>query len=314
MNIPRFILVFYLSINTCASLLQAQGKLSFLQKIELGLHTGPLFFLGDLGGNVGAGTQFFKDIDWEETKLGIGGQLNFYPSRWISLRTGIYHGTVSGNDRHSPNVTTNDIFRFNRNLHFRSRLDELYIGAEFYPFRLIPTKGASIFDLIQPYAFTGIGLFKFNPQAKDIDGAWVDLHPLRLEGQGFTEYPTSKPYKLVQQNLLSGIGLRYYLNEYVYIGTELIYRKIFTDQMDNVSADFYVDPALFDNYLSPADAVRAKRLYYQGLYNLGTVSPDNSGLPRGNPNNNDAYFGQSIQIGFKIYPKKVDRLKCPVAY
>ncbi|MEY3559923.1 MAG: hypothetical protein RIS12_356, partial [Bacteroidota bacterium] len=56
------------------------------------------------------------------------------------------------------------------------------------------------------------------------------------------------------------------------------------------------------------------RLYYQGLYNLGTVTPANSGLPRGNPNNNDAYFGQSLQLGFKIYPKRENRLKCPVAY
>ncbi len=295
-------------------MLLAQEKLSFLQKIELGFHTGPLFFLGDLGGNVGAGSKLFKDIDWEETKLGVGGQLNFYPTKWISLRTGIYHGAVSGNDRHSPNITSNDIFRFNRNLHFRSRLDEIYMGAEFYPFRLIPTKKSSILDLIQPYAFAGIGLFKFNPQAKDIDGIWVDLQPLRLEGQGFAEYPTSKPYKLIQQNILSGIGLRYYINENVYVGTEIIYRKIFTDQMDNVSTDFYIDPALFDNYLSPADAIRAKRLYYQGLYNLGTVTPANSGFPRGNPNNNDAYFGQSFQVGFKIYPKKESQLKCPVAY
>ena len=314
MNHPRFILAFSLLLHFALSNLQAQEKGGLLQKIELGIHTGPLFFLGDLGGNVGAGTQFFKDIDWEETKMGIGAQLNFYPTKWISLRTGIYHGAVSGNDRHSPNLTANDIFRYNRNLHFRSRLDEVYLGAEFYPFRLVPTKRATIFDLIQPYAFAGVGLFRFNPQAKDIDGIWINLHPLRLEGQGFAEYPNSKPYKLIQQNILSGIGLRYYINEYVYIGTEIIYRKVFTDQIDNVSADFYVDPNLFDNYLSAADAIRAKRLYYQGLYNLGTTTPANSGLPRGNPSNNDAYFGQCLQLGFKIYPKRENRLKCPVAY
>ena len=293
---------------------QAQKKEGFLQKIELGIHTGPLFFLGDLGGNVGAGTKFLKDIDWPETKMGAGAQLNFYPKKWISLRTGIFHGAVSGNDRHSPNVTSNDIFRYNRNFHFRSRLDEFYLGAEFYPFRLIPTKRATIFDLIQPYVFAGIGLFRFNPQAKDIDGAWVNLQPLRLEGQGFAEYPNSKPYKLIQQNLLSGIGIRYYINEYLYLGTEIIYRKIFTDQIDNVSADYYIDPNLFDTYLPAEDAIRAKRLYYQGLYNLGTVTPANSGLPRGNPRNNDAYFGQSLQIGFKIYPKRENKLKCPVSY
>lgn len=293
---------------------EAQEKLAFLRKIELGFHTGPLFFLGDLGGNVGAGSKLFKDIDWNETKMGVGTQLNFYPTQWISLRTGFYHGAISGNDLNSPTVTANDIFRYNRNLHFRSRLDEVYLGAEFYPLRLIPTKRVTIFDAIQPYAFAGVGLFRFNPQAKDIDGTWVDLQPLRLEGQGFAEYPTSHPYKLIQKNVLSGIGLRYYINENLYIGTEIIYRKLFTDQVDNVSADYYIDPALFDQYLSASDAVRAKRLYYQGHYELGAVTPAGSGLPRGNPANKDAYFGQSIQVGFKIYPKKENRLSCPKAW
>jgi hypothetical protein len=312
LNHSRYILVFSAILHFLC--INAQEKEGLFKKIELGFHAGPMLFLGDLGGSAGAGTWFFKDADWEETKMGIGAQLNFYPTKWISLRTGIYHGAVSANDRHSPNVTTNDIFRFNRNLHFRSRLDEVYLGAEFYPFRLIPTKRASIFELLQPYIFTGMGLFRFNPQAKDIDGVWVDLQPLRLEGQGFAEYPSSKPDKLIQQNVLSGAGVRFYINEDLYIGTEIIYRKVFTDQIDNVSAEFYVDPTLFDTYLTPENATRAKRLYYQGLYNLAGLTPANSGLSRGNPNNNDSYIGQSIQVGFRIYPKSEYRFKCPTVY
>jgi len=300
--------------TTSNSQINAQRNESILKKIELGFNTGPLFFLGDLGGNIGAGTQFFKDIDWQETRIGIGGQVNFYPVNWVSLRAGYFHGTLSANDRHSPNVTPNDIFRFNRNLHFRSRLDEFYAGVEIYPFRMIPTRRATIFDQIQPYGFIGAGLFRFNPKAQDTDGTWVALHPLRLEGQGFAEYPGSKPYQLIQTNLLSGIGIRYYLNESIYIGTEIVYRKLFTDQIDNVSANYYVDPALFDTYLTPAEATRAKRLYYQGLYDLSGQLPHQVGLQRGNPGNNDAYFGQNIQVGFKIYPRKDDRFKCPTTY
>jgi len=307
-----FLLVAYISLTIGNK--AAQGQASILRKIELGFSTGPLFFLGDLGGNMGAGTQFFKDIDWQETRLGIGGQLNFYPVNWISLRAGYFHGTLSANDRHSPNLTPNDIFRFNRNLHFRSRLDEFYAGVEVYPFRMIPTKRVTIFDQIQPYGFMGVGLFRFNPKAQDTDGTWVALHPLRLEGQDFAEYPGSKGYQLVQRNLLSGIGIRYYVNESIYIGTEIVYRKLFTDQIDNVSANFYVDPTLFDTYLNPADAARAKRLYYQGLYDLGGQLPHQVGIQRGNPANNDAYFGQNIQIGFKIYPRKDNRFNCPVTY
>lgn len=293
----------------------AQEKLSLFKKVELGINTGPLFFLGDLGGNAGAGSRFFKDIDWPETKLGAGIQLNFFPSNWISLRTSFFHGAVAGNDIHSPNVTTNDIFRFNRNLHFRSRIDELSASLELYPLRIIPTNRKTILDIIQPYALFGVGLFHFNPQAKDIDNVWINLHPLQLEGQGFAEYPTSKPYKLTQLNLLGGVGIKYYLNEGTYIGMEIVYRKVFTDQIDNVSAYYYVDPVTFDTYLSPAEAIRAKRLYYQGNYNLGGLLPHEAGVPRGNPNENDAYFGQSILIGTTIFQSTRDkRTKCPIAY
>ena len=292
----------------------AQLKFGIFRKVELGVNTGPLFFLGDLGGNLGEGKHFFKDINWEETKLGLGVQLNFFPTNWISLRTGFHHGAVAGNDIHSPNITDNDIFRFNRNLHFRSRIDELYAGLEIYPFRIIPTTRETIFDIVQPYAFAGAGVFHFNPQAKDIDNTWISLHPLRLEGQGFTEYPTSKLYKLTQFNLMGGVGFKYYINPSTYIGIELLYRKLFTDQIDNVSAYFYVDPATFDNYLNPANAARAKRLYYQGKYNLGGQLPYQANLPRGNPNQNDAYFGQTIHFGMRIFPQRDKRLSCPVAF
>ena len=38
-------------------------------KIEAGLNFGPTFFLGDLGGKVGKGTAFIKDLNYELTKL-----------------------------------------------------------------------------------------------------------------------------------------------------------------------------------------------------------------------------------------------------
>ncbi|MEY4586235.1 MAG: hypothetical protein RIT05_653 [Bacteroidota bacterium] len=292
----------------------AQGNQSILKKIELGFNTGPLFFLGDLGGNMGTGSYFIKDIDWKETKLGIGSYISFFPTSWVSMRFSYYHGTVGGNDRRSPNLTSNDILRFQRNLHFRSRIDELSFGLELYPFRFFSAKPNSIFNLLQPYVHTGAGIYRFNPQAMDIDGLWIDLKPLSLEGQGFNEYPKSKPYNLIQLNTQLGIGIRFYFNEYFYIGMEINYRNLFTDQIDNVSADYYINPTTFDSYLSFADAERAKRLYYQGLYDLGGLLPHQTNLKRGNPNNNDAYFGQSIQVGFKIYPRKDDRFKCPTTY
>jgi hypothetical protein len=54
----RFFILLVAFFTTCNSQINAQGSESILKKIELGFNTGPLFFLGDLGGNIGAGTQF----------------------------------------------------------------------------------------------------------------------------------------------------------------------------------------------------------------------------------------------------------------
>jgi hypothetical protein len=292
----------------------SQPERNWLKKLEVGLSVGPQFFLGDLGGSVGAGSSFVKDIDWEETQPSTGLYLNIHPLDWFSIRAAAQVGVVSGNDIHSPTISQNDIFRFNRNLQFRSGTQELYLALALYPLQMIPTKTGSLLSRIQPYALVGAGLFHFNPKARDVDGSWVALAPLRLEGQGFTEYPQSKPYRLTQCNVNSGLGLKYYINASFYIGVELLYRKLFTDQVDNVSASFYVDPASFDTYLLPADAVRAKRLYYQGKYNLGGLAPYQTTLPRGNPLLNDAFFSQTIHFGKRLFNQGDRRLKCPVNY
>ncbi|MFM8592716.1 MAG: hypothetical protein ACKOA3_07455 [Sphingomonadales bacterium] len=296
------------------ALLRAQPSNRWLQKLEVGVNSGPQFFLGDLGGSTGAGTKFIKDVDWEETRPSVGAYLNLHPLDWFSIRAAFQLGMVSGNDIHSPAITPNDIFRYNRNLQFRSGTQEFYLALALYPLQLIPAKAGSLLTKIQPYALTGAGLFHFNPKAKDMDGRWVALQPLRLEGQGFNEYPQSKPYRLTQFNLNSGLGLKYYINSTLFIGVEILYRKLFTDQVDNVSASFYVDPATFDNYLSAADAARAKRLYYRGKYDLGGLAPYQTTLSRGNPAQQDAFFSQTIHIGKRLFEQVDKLLKCPVSY
>jgi hypothetical protein len=292
----------------------SQPKASWLNKLELGMSVGPQFFLGDLGGGLGPGSKLLKDIDMEETRPSMGLYLNIHPLDWFSLRMGAQVGAISANDVHSPGISSNDIFRLNRNLHFRSGTQELYLATAFYPLQLIPSKAGSLLDNMLPYVIAGGGLFHFNPKAQDIDGSWVALQPLRLEGQGFAEYPQSRTYKLTQFYLNGGMGIKYYINASLYIGTEILYRKLFTDQVDNVSASSYIDPATFDTYLSAADAVRAKRLYYQGKFNLGGQAPHQTTLPRGNPQQADAFFSQTIHIGKRLFNQQDRRLNCPISY
>jgi hypothetical protein len=160
-------------------------------------------------------------------------------------------------------------------------------------------------------------MFHFDPETKDVDGRYVKSARLSLEGQGFPEYPESKPYKLTQKNVVGGCGFTYYIKENAYIGFEILHRKLFTDYVDDVSQDRYIDPIYFDQHLSPADAVTARRLYYRGVYSFPTTRPYEEFAQRGDPKQNDAFFSSILRFGWRIGGSgdaSLKQLRCPVFY
>ena len=116
-----------------------------------------------------------------------------------------------------------------------------------------------------------------------------------------------------------GFGAKYYLSDRVNISLEVLHRKTFTDYIDDVSKN-YIDPALFDKYLSPADAAIAKQIHDKVV---GIVTPSVTryapGTQRGNPNQNDAYFTFFMKIAIRLGPifdnvfdrNVVSHMKCP---
>ena len=157
---------------------------------------------------------------------------------------------------------------------------------------------------------------KFNPKAK-LDGQWVELQPLRLEGQGMTEYPNRKEYNLIQLEVPMGFGFKYYLKENMYVGLEVLHRQLFTDYIDDVSTN-YVDPDVFANYLSPADAAKARRLYYRGTYTSAVSNPGNiQTFQRGDPKDQDAFFSTILRLGWRLDdddPTREREDKCAAPY
>lgn len=284
-------------------------------KFELGLGIGPMFFLGDLGGSAGVGKTFVKDLDLPLTKLNKGLYINFYPTEWLGFRVAGNMGYVEGSDAEAPAKGGPEEDRKYRNLHFRSKISEAYAALELYP-----TVFFEQYDGLQgkfrPYVIGGAGIYHFNPQAKDVDEKWVDLAPLKLEGQGFAAYPDSKPYKLTQMNVLAGFGFKYYLKENMYIGLEILHRKLFTDYVDDVSHDYYIDPINFDANLPAPQAAQARRLYYRGTYTFPATRPYEEFAERGDPKQNDAYFSSILRFGWRLgqSDSRLKQLKCPVFY
>ena len=316
---PAIILLFVgllLSFGT-----HAQLALSFKDmETELGVEFGPSFFLGDLGGNLGNGKKFVKDLNFPSTRYFLGVSGTMRPASWLGIRGNINFGQLYGND---ANTTGNDFAsegRRERNLDFRTNIFETQLLFEFYPTDfLIPGDDLPRF---RPYVVGGVGIFHFNPQGSYTNSAgqttWVDLRPLHTEGEGFAPdvqdgqvYPAE--YTLWQPNIPFGIGARYDLSDKLAISAEVLDRFTFTDYIDDVSGQFVQDTMQFYKYLPPTTAALAIKM------------ANKSGLPisafstRGDPNNNDTYFTFTVRLIFKFgedswYGRASSEVRCPVRW
>jgi hypothetical protein len=286
-------------------------------KWEFGLGFGPMFFLGDLGGQKGVGKRFLKDLDFPLTKVSKNLYINYYPSEWLGFRVAANHGSLEGDDKQAPDKGGAEEDRRLRNLSFKTSVLEGYAAAEIYP-TVFFEKYDDLLHKFRPYGIVGVGVMKFNPKAQ-LDGKWIALHPLHLEGQGWSQYPDRKTYSLIQPETLMGFGFKYYIKENMYVGIEILHRDLSTDYIDDVSTK-YVNPIYFDTYLSPTDAANAKKLYYRGLY-PGAISRPQDILTyqRGDPTQNDAYFSTILRFGWRLNgdnatARERRQLRCPVFY
>lgn len=283
---------------------------------------GPTFFLGDLGGNRGKGTRLFKDINLSVTSIMKGAYVTIYPSEWLGIRTVAQFGKLEGNDALISPHGSGELYRKQRNLDFRTNLFEAYMAAEIYPIQLLFDPENNFGSRIFPYGVAGVGVYHYNPQGSltDANGVktWYYLRPLHTEGQGFPEYPDRKEYSLTQINIPLGVGIKYFLTEKLNVSFELLFRKSFNDYVDDVSTT-YIDPSLFDRYLSPHDAAIARKIADKAnaivTPGLTRFAP---GEQRGNPNQNDSWFTTFFRLGWKFARDEnrtvINRMRCPTLY
>lgn len=311
----RIVLFWRTAVLLCfitLSLVPVQAQSVRYGKVEVGAGVGPLIFLGDLGGNLGRGTTFIKDVNLPTTNLSLGLQVSVYPAEWLGFRLAFNTGKLEGADSLINEKGGAEISRKVRNQHFRSKLTEGYAALEFYPTVFIE-QYEGLQGKLRPYALIGVGVFRFNPQTQyySPNGStrWVNLRDLRTEGQGMDEYPSRKQYNLTQVEIPMGFGAKYYISEDMYVGLEILHRKTFTDYIDDLSTT-YINPDLFDKYLLPEDAVVAKQVYYRGF--TANSRPDD-GEMRGQKRNNDAFFSTLIRCGWRFgnEGRTPGNMRCP---
>ena len=137
----------------------------------------------------------------------------------LSFRANASAGWVGANDADAENALL-----VNRNLSFRSYIMEVGAGVElnYFPFQL------------------------GHPRYKG------------TEGQG-SELNSKAPYSLTQLSIPLGIGCKLSLGRKASLSLEYGIRKTFTDYIDDVGSDSYVDPVTLDEVNGPLAAHLSNR-------------------------------------------------------
>ncbi len=271
---------------------------------ELNIALGISNFLGELGGRNQIGSPFVWDLEMSQTRPAASFGYRYYIRRKQSFRLGLTYGVLAGNDN-----LTKEIFRNNRNLHFRSDVFEASLRYELHLYR---EELGHVYDLrgvkgtkssrVGFYFFGGIGVFYFEPKAQ-FNNAWVDLRPLGTEGQGLPNGP--EEYNNIELCIPMGVGVRKSFSKHLSLGLELQYTKTFTDYIDDVSGVYYDNEAIEEAY-----GEVAAYLADPSLNLLYTTDP--SGIPyylnatttgqqRGDSKDLDAYLFLTANVHYKIY-------------
>ncbi len=258
-------------------------------------------FLGELGGSSKAGQDYYHDLQFSQSRPLFNAGVRYKILEPLAVKVALSYGYFHGDDS-----KTNNIYRHDRNLKFRSPIVELGSQLEFsiikeqikHRYSLRRSRKFSLRDLnINIYVFAGISGFWFNPRGKDDspggDGKWHSLQPLCTEGQGLIE--TRKKYHRVQVAIPIGIGFKYAINSKMSIGLEYGGRFTFTDYIDDVSTT-YVDK----DWLVQERGDLAGRLSNPGLGEINGYVYQ-AGDQRGNPNSNDYYMFTVVSISYKLY-------------
>jgi hypothetical protein len=137
-SLPKFFGKTALLLMICTALLSKSYSQAFIFgnekiKFEAGLNFGPSFFLGDLGGNSGKGTNNLKDLNFEYTKLMKGAFFTMYPNKWLGVRLSASLTYLEGEDATINTNGINELWRKQRNLDFKSNVWELNGALEVFP-------------------------------------------------------------------------------------------------------------------------------------------------------------------------------------
>lgn len=181
------------------------------QIMEVGVTGGLSYYIGDIN----------PSKHFLQSKMSYGGAIRYYQNlRWV-FRFQYSRFNLTSSDE----VTD---FRPERNLAFKSKLDDFAFIAEFNFFNYWT---GSKSNYVSPYIFAGVSFFKFN--STDLVGR--ELQPQMNEGVEYSNYSWSIPF---------GLGVKYSITKRLGATLEWRMHKAFTDYIDDIEGYYLDDPEM----------------------------------------------------------------------
>jgi len=259
------------------------GERASAQSYEVGIFGGVSTYKGELQQSL---------FDYRQSKPALGVLIRKNLNNHWAQRIALNFGTIAASDSKSD-----EGFKKNRNLSFRSRVLDIHYLIEF---NFFPYQIANPATFFTPFVFAGINVFQFNPQA-EFKGEWYDLQPLGTEGQGTSSYPDRKKYNRVQVGIPIGGGLKFKISRRFGATIEAGARRTYTDYLDDVSTT-YADKSVLLAANGELSAFLSDR-------SLDGQSIDNTNRQRGNASDNDWYMFTGISLNYTLSKKYSDNCK-----
>jgi opacity protein-like surface antigen len=187
-----------------------------------------------------------KNLTLNQANLAVGAGLQYDFTPHIAARLGFNYGSLEADDKQNSGLLRA------RNLNFHTKIVEGSLLLQYTLFDLSDKR-------LSPYVFAGAAIYHFDPYTYDTLGNKIFLKPLSTEGQGLSQYPNRKEYKLTQFAIPFGGGIKFRVSDNVTLGYEFGIRKLFTDYIDDVSTT-YVDPLV----LASQRGLKAVEMSYRG--------------------------------------------------
>ena len=290
-------------------------------QLEYGFSWGSTKFNGDINGN-SPRDKSFNGIKHNLLSRYIGGvYISYHLIEPITITASINIGKINGADSLERTLGQQADQRRDRSLLFRSNITELTLSTEIDPIGMLTNSSNDLAHKIRPYITVGIGFFHFNPQGEyihpDNTKSWVDLKPLRTEGQGMSSHPDRKEYHLTQFTAPIGLGIKYYISASIYTSLEYVYRKTFTDYIDDVSSRYIANQDFINHFGAGNSSTSiAIQMANKAAFKNGGVAPPSYDVnsKRGSPKAKDAYSSISIKIAIMPWgiTRRIKSLRCPI--